>query len=80
MTDQLLKRIENLERQNKRMRVILSGLCLCLGGLLTMGYVLPQKTESRMERIEAREIVLSDGDDERQTHSPVAYLQRQIRA
>ena len=58
MTDQLLKRIENLERQNKRMRVILSGLCLCLGGLLTMGYVLPQKTE----RIEAREIVLSDGD------------------
>jgi hypothetical protein len=62
MTDQLLKRIENLERQNKRMRVIMSGLCLCLGGLLTMGYVLPQKGESRMERIEAREIVLSDGD------------------
>jgi hypothetical protein len=62
MTDQLLKRIENLERQNRRMRVMLSGLCLCLGGLLTMGYVLPQKSESRMEGIEAREIVLSDGD------------------
>ena len=38
MTDQLLKRIENLERQNKRMRVIMSGLCLCLGALLTMGH------------------------------------------
>ncbi len=62
MTDQLLKRIEKLERQNKRMRVIMSGLCLCLGGLLTMGSVLPQKAESRVERIEAREIVLSDGD------------------
>ena len=62
MTDQLLKRIENLERQNRRMRGMLSGLCLCLGGLLTMGYVLPQKSENRMERIEAREIVLSDGD------------------
>jgi hypothetical protein len=61
MTDQLLKRIENLERQNKRMRVIMSGLCLCLGALLTMGHVLPQKTESSMERIEVREIVLSDG-------------------
>ncbi len=62
MTDQLLQRIENLERQNRWMRVMVSGLCLCLGGFLTMGYVLPQKTESRMERIEAREIVLSDGD------------------
>jgi len=61
MTDQLLKRIENLERQNKRMRVILSGLGLCLGALLLMGSVIPQKAESRMERIEAREIVLSDG-------------------
>ena len=61
MTDQLLKRIENLERQNKRMKIVMSGLCLCLGGLLTMGYVLPQKAESRTERIEAREIVLSDG-------------------
>jgi hypothetical protein len=62
MTDQLLERIENLERQNKRMRMIMLGLCLCLGALLTMGYVLPQKSENRMERIEAREIVLSDGD------------------
>ena len=61
MTDQLLIRIENLERQNKRMRVIVSGLSLCLVGLLTMGYVLPQKTESRMERIDAKEVVLSDG-------------------
>lgn len=62
MTDQLLERIENLERQNKRMRIIMSGLCLCLGGFLTMGYVLPQMTGSRMERIEAREIILSDGE------------------
>jgi hypothetical protein len=62
MTDQLLERIENLERQNKRMRMILWGLCLCLGTLLTMGNVLPQKSENRMERIEAREIILSDGD------------------
>jgi len=62
MTDQLLIRIENLERQNKRMRVTLSGLCLCLVGLLTTGYVIPQKAENRMERIEARELVLSDGD------------------
>jgi hypothetical protein len=61
MTDQLLKRIENLERQNKRMRVILSGLCLCLGALLTMGHILPQKTGSSIDRIEVREIVLSDG-------------------
>jgi hypothetical protein len=61
MTDQLVKRIENLEKQNKRMRVIVLGLCLCLGAILTMGQVLPQKTESRMERIEAREIVLSNG-------------------
>jgi hypothetical protein len=61
MTDQLLERIEKLERQNKRMRVILSGLCLCLGALLTMGQILPKKTESSMERIEAREIVLNDG-------------------
>jgi hypothetical protein len=62
MTDPLLQRIENLERQNRRMRVTVSGLCLCLAGLLTMGYVIPQKTEGRTERIEAREIVLSDGD------------------
>jgi hypothetical protein len=62
MTDQLIKRIENLEKQNKRMKVIVLGLCLCLGTLLTMGQALPQKTGTGMERIEAREIVLIDGD------------------
>jgi hypothetical protein len=61
MTDQLLKRIENLERQNRRMRVVGTGLGLCLGAILTMGLVLPQKADTRMERIEAREIILSDG-------------------
>jgi hypothetical protein len=61
MTDQLLARIVKLERQNKRMRVVTSGLCLCLGALLTMGLVLPQKTENSRERLEAREILLSDG-------------------
>lgn len=62
MTDPLLERIENLEKQNKRMKAIVLGLCLCLGALMTMGQVLPQKNQSRIERIEAREIVLSDGD------------------
>lgn len=62
MSDQLLIRIEKLERQNRRMRLMLSGLCLCFGSLLTMAYVLPQKNETRTEKIEAREIVLSDGD------------------
>jgi hypothetical protein len=62
VTDQLLERIENLEKQNKRMKVIVSGLCLCLGALLTMGQSLPQKTGTGMERIEARELVLTDGD------------------
>jgi hypothetical protein len=61
MTDQLLARIEKLERQNKRMRVAMSALCLCLGALLTMGYMLPQKTDNSMQRIETREIILSDG-------------------
>jgi hypothetical protein len=61
MTDQLLVRIEKLERQNKRMKAIMSGLCLCLGALLTMGQVLSQETGDSMERIEVREIVLSDG-------------------
>jgi hypothetical protein len=61
MTDQIVARIEKLERQNRRMKVIVSGLCLCLGGLLTMGQTLPQKTGNSVERIEAREIVLSDG-------------------
>jgi hypothetical protein len=62
MTDQLLIRIEKLEEQNKRMKGILLGLCLCLAALLTMGLGLPQETGSRMERIEAREIVLNDGN------------------
>jgi hypothetical protein len=61
MTDQLLARIETLERQNKRMSVAMSGLCLCLGSLFTMGLILPQKSENKLERLEAREIVLSDG-------------------
>jgi hypothetical protein len=61
MTDQLLARIEKLERQNKRMRVALSALCLGLGALLTMGQTLPKKAENSRERIEVREIVLSDG-------------------
>jgi hypothetical protein len=61
MTDQLLARIENLERQNKRMRVALSSLCLCLGALFTMGLILPQKPESIRERLEVREIVLNNG-------------------
>ncbi len=61
MTDHLLARIEKLERQNKRMRVTLSALCLCLGTLITMGQTLPKKTEHKTERLEVREIVLSDG-------------------
>jgi len=61
MTDQLLARIEKLERQNRRMKGIMTGLCLCLGALMTMGQMLSQKTENSMERIEVREIVLSDG-------------------
>jgi hypothetical protein len=61
MTDQLLTRIETLERQNRRMRMAMSGFCLCLGTLLTMGLILPQKSENKLERLEAREIVLSDG-------------------
>ncbi len=61
MTDPLLERIENLERQNKRMKVVVSGLCLCLGALLTMGHVIPQKPERSMESLEVREIVLRDG-------------------
>jgi hypothetical protein len=62
MTDQWLERIEKLERQNKRMQMILLGLCLCLGALLTMGTVLPQNSENKKEQIEAREIILKDGD------------------
>jgi hypothetical protein len=61
MTDQLLARIEKLEQQNKRMRVALLGFCLCLGALFVMGLMLPQKPEKLPERLEVREIVLSDG-------------------
>lgn len=61
MTDQLLARIEKLERQNKIIKAIMTGLCLCLGALLAMGHMLSQRTENSAERIEAREIVLSDG-------------------
>jgi len=61
MTDQLLIRIENLEKQNKRVKRTMCGLCLCLAALLMMGLALPQDTERKMERIEASEIVLSDG-------------------
>ncbi|HTY62679.1 MAG TPA: hypothetical protein VMG30_10520 [Acidobacteriota bacterium] len=61
MTDPLLERVEKLERQNKRMRVVMAALCLCLAALLTMGQTLPRKTDSKVERIEAKEIVLSDG-------------------
>jgi hypothetical protein len=57
----LIIRIENLERQNKRMQVMIIALCLCLAGILTTGYVLPQKNESGSNKIEAREIILNDG-------------------
>jgi len=61
MTDQLLARIEKLEKQNRRMKIAISGLCLCLGMLFTMAQTFPQKTENTLERLEVREIVLSDG-------------------
>ena len=61
MKDQLLARIEKLERQNKRMRIALSGFCLCLGALFTMGLILPQKPEKLLDRLEVREIVLKNG-------------------
>ncbi len=61
MTDQLLARIEKLERQNKRMKAAMSALCLCLGTLLTMAQTFPQKTENSIEQLEVREILLSDG-------------------
>ncbi len=61
MTGQLLRRLEKLERQNKRMKVAMSSLCLCLGTLLTMAQTFPQKAENSLERIEVQEIVLSDG-------------------
>jgi hypothetical protein len=43
------------------MRVIVSGLFLCMAALLTMGQINPQKAGNSMQRIEAREILLSDG-------------------
>jgi len=61
MTDQLQERIEKLERQNNRMKMAMSALCLCLVTLLTMGLTLPNKTENSMDRIEVREIILNDG-------------------
>ena len=61
MTDQLLARIERLERQNKRMKMAISALCLCLGALVTMAQTFPQNNEDSRERLEVREIVLSDG-------------------
>ena len=62
MTDQLVTRIEKLERQNKRMKVAMSALCLCLVALLTMAQTSPQTTQNTMESLEVREIVLSDGE------------------
>ena len=62
MTDQLLARVEKLERQNKRMKLAMSALCLCLGALLTMAQTSPQKIGNSKERLEVREIFLSDGD------------------
>lgn len=61
MTDPLLARIENLERQNRRMKGTVFALGLCMGALLTLGLVSPQKTAGSVDKIEAREILLSDG-------------------
>jgi hypothetical protein len=61
MTDQLLARIEKLERQNRRMKGAVTVLCLCLGALFTMGQTVSKTILSGPERIEAREIILSDG-------------------
>ncbi len=61
MTDQLLARVEKLEKQNKKMKMTVSALCLCLGAMLTMALTSPQRPENSMERLEVREIVLSDG-------------------
>ena len=61
MTDRLLARIEKLERQNRRMKMAISVLFLCLGMLLTMAQTFPQKTENDTERIEVQEIILGDG-------------------
>jgi hypothetical protein len=61
MTDQLLARIEKLEKQNRRMKGAVAVLCLCFGALFTMGQTASKTTGSGAERIEAREIILSDG-------------------
>jgi hypothetical protein len=61
MTDQLLERIEKLEKQNKRMKMAMSALCLGLGTLLTMGQTLPRKIENTLDRLEVKELVLNDG-------------------
>lgn len=61
MSDQLLERIERLEKQNRRTQTALGALCLCLGTLLVMGQTIPRKTEDGRQRIEAREIVLNEG-------------------
>ncbi len=61
MTDQLLARIEKLERQNKKMKMAISALCLFLGTLSTLALTFPQKTNNGIDRLEVREIVLSDG-------------------
>jgi len=61
MSDQLLERIEKLERQNKRMKAAMSVLGLCLGTLLTAAYMVPQKSQSSIDRLEVREIIMSDG-------------------
>jgi hypothetical protein len=61
MSDQLLARIEKLEKQNRKMKAGMSALCLCLGALFTAAYMVPQKNQSSMDRLDVREIILSDG-------------------
>jgi hypothetical protein len=61
MSDHLLARIERLEKQNKRIKMAISALCLCLGVLLTTAQKFPKNAGNSMERLEAREIVLNDG-------------------
>jgi hypothetical protein len=61
MTDQLLARIEKLERQNRRMKGVVALLCVCPVALFTMGQTVSKTTGSGTERIEAQEIILSDG-------------------
>ena len=61
MTDKLIARIERLEMQNRRMKMAISALSLCLGALLVMAHTFPQSAEDSMQRLEVREIALSDG-------------------